>query len=372
MDGSQMSRERSGDGPAIKKINLALQGGGSHGAFTWGILDRLLEETRLEFEGVTGASAGAMNAVVLASGYAKGGREGAREALREFWYEISNAAWASPMRRSWMGKMRGSWSLDDSPGYLWVDMMSRLLSPYETNPMDINPLRKTLWQLVDFEAVRDCSEIKLFISATNVRNGRVRVFHQDELDIPHVMASACLPFMFKAVEIEGEAYWDGGFMGNPPLYPLFDHCETDDVIIVQINPFERVEIPTSARSIQNRLNEITFNASLMRELRAIDFVTRLLDEGRLEGTGYRRVLVHLIGDEPMMSTLGASSKMNAEKAFLDMLFEQGRNIAAKWIDAHFGQIGNESTFSIGGVFGEETDPLDGERISRDAKYRVKP
>ncbi len=365
-----MTLKRDHKPPVEKTINLALQGGGSHGAFTWGVLDRILEDERIGIEGVTGASAGAMNAVLLASGLGRGGREGARQLLRSFWEEIAQAAWASPLRRSWMSRMRGDWNLDDSPGYFWLDLMSQVFSPYDTNPMDINPLRKTLRQLVDFDALRACSTVKLFISATNVRTGRAKVFQQKQLDVPHVMASATLPFMFKAVEIDGDAYWDGGYMGNPPLYPLFDHCKSDDVVIVQINPFERDEIPTSARAIQNRLNEITFNASLMRELRAIDFVTRLLDDGRLEGTGYRRVLVHMIGDEPMMSGLGASSKMNAERAFLEMLFAHGRVTAEKWIEANFDKLDISSTFSIRDIFGDETDPLDGSRIARQAKYHA--
>ncbi len=354
-----------------KPINLGLQGGGSHGAFTWGVLDRLLEDERIQFEGITGASAGAMNAVVLASGYVQAGREGARRSLRRFWEEIGRAAWASPLRRSPLQHMSGEWSLDSSPGYLFLDVMSRMLSPYEINPLDINPLRDVLKSSVDFDAIHSCQELKIFISATNVMTGRIEVFNQRQLTADHVMASACLPFMFKAVEIDGTPYWDGGFMGNPPLFPLFDHCTTDDVVIVQINPFRRDVAPKTAREIQNRLNEITFNHSLMREFRAIDFVTRLMEAGRLEGTGYRRVLVHVIGDEPMMSTLGASSKLNAEWEFLDMLFRNGRSVADAWIGRHFDALGERSTFSIDDVFGDEVDPLDGDRINRSAAYQAR-
>ncbi len=352
-----------------KKINLALQGGGSHGAFTWGVLDRILEDDRLEIEAVSGASAGAMNAVVLAEGLGRGDRRHARDTLARFWNGIADAAVSSPIKRSPIDQMMGSWSLDGSPSYLWFDLLSRVVSPYDLNPFDVNPLREILEEHVDFDAVRTCDCLKVFLSATNVETGRAKVFHQDELTAEHVLASACLPLLYKAVWIDETPYWDGGFTGNPPLWPIFDHSSSDDVIIVQINPFLRPGAPRAARDIVNRLNEITFNASLLRELRTVDFVTRLIDAGRLEGTGYRRVLMHLVQDEPFLSSLGASSKLNAEKAFLNVLFEKGRTAADVWIEAHFDDIGVRPSVDIRRLFDSEEDALDGARITRLARFQ---
>ncbi len=353
----------------VKHINLALQGGGSHGAFTWGVLDRLLEDDRIVIEAISGASAGAMNAVVLAEGLAKGDREGARETLAHFWNGIADKAVSSPIKRSPIDQLMGSWSLDSSPTYIWFDLLSRVVSPYDLNPLDINPLRDVLEELVDFEAVCQCKELKVFISATNVETGRAKVFNQDEITVDHVLASACLPLIYKAVEIDGVPYWDGGFTGNPPLWPLFDHSPADDFVIVQINPFHRPGAPRAARDIVNRLNEITFNASLLRELRTVDFVSRLMDAGRMEGTGYRRVLMHLIDEEPFLSSLGASSKLNAEKAFLDVLFTKGRGAADRWLSNHFDDIGVRSSINIRRLFQGEEDALDGARIERMAKFQ---
>jgi len=352
----------------VKRVNLALQGGGAHGAFTWGVLDRILEDPRLEIDSITGASAGAMNAVVLAEGLSKGGKEGARAHLTEFWHRVGKAARKSPIQRTFFDKWSGNWSLDNSPAYIFLDIMSRVASPYDTNPLDMNPLRDILDGMVDFEAICNCEKTPLFISATNVETGMVKVFHQHELTVDHIMASACLPHMFKAVNIDGVPYWDGGYVGNPPLFPLFDNAESDDVIIVQINPITRPGEPRTARDILNRMNEITFNASLMRELRAVDFVTRLMEDGRLEGTGYRRVVAHMIGDEHTLSALGSSSKMNAETAFLEMLFTKGRTAGEKWLDRHYKDIGKRTTIDFKSMFAGERDPLDGARITRKANY----
>jgi len=362
---SKPTAKRNG---AVKRINLALQGGGSHGAFTWGVLDRLLEDPRIEIEGITGASAGAVNAVVLADGLASGDREHARATLRKFWDGVCDAGQYSLLRRTPSEALRGGWSLDSSPAYLWFDVLSRVASPYDLNPFNVNPLRDILKKQVDFERVRS-GMLKLFVSATNVETGRTKVFTREELTVDHVLASACLPFMFQAVTIDGVPYWDGGYMGNPPLWPLFDHSTTDDVMIVQINPVRRPGVPRTARDILNRLNEITFNASLLRELRAIDFVTRLMDEGRLDGTGYRRVFVHLVEDEMSLSALGASSKLNTEHEFLEMLFVKGRQATEHWIAAHFDDVGERSTIDIRQLFQGDEDALDGNRITREALFR---
>jgi NTE family protein len=247
-------------------------------------------------------------------------------------------------------------------------VLSRIASPYDLNPFNLNPLRDILKKFVDFDRVR-ASQVKLFVSATNVETGRTKVFKRDELTADHILASACLPFMFQAVTIDGVPYWDGGYMGNPPLWPLFEHAQADDVMIVQINPIRRPGVPRTARDILNRLNEITFNASLLRELRTIDFVTRLMDEGRLEGTGYRRVLVHMVEDELSLSALGASSKLNTEHEFLDMLFAKGRQATEHWLTAHFDALGERSTVNIRDLFQGDEDALDGQRITRDARFR---
>lgn len=353
---------------ARRSINLGLQGGGSHGAFSWGVLDRILEDERIDIAALTGASAGAVNAVVLADGMAEGDRTCARKTLRTFWEAITQAGLMSPLRRTPWEAARGGWSLDSSPAFIFLDVLSRIASPYDLNPLNLNPLRDLVVKHVDFDRVR-ASMLKLFVSATNVETGRPRVFDKEHLTVDHVLASACLPFMFKAVEIDGVPYWDGGYMGNPPLWPLFDHSPADDVVIVQINPVVRPGVPKTARDILNRLNEITFNASMLRELRAIDFVTRLIDEGRLEGTGYRRVLVHMIADQITLPGLGASSKMNTEAPFIEMLFQKGRKAAGSWIEESFEAIGQRSTIDLRQLFMEEDDPLDGSRIKRRAAYQ---
>ncbi len=352
--------------PKAKAINLALQGGGAHGAFSWGVLDRLLSDERLEIEAITGASAGAMNAVALAAGFAQGGREGARDALRAFWEGVVEEGKRSPFRRTAFETMLGGWDLDTSPAYVMMDLISRIASPYDINPLNVNPLRDLLQELVDFDLVRT-SPLKVFISATNVETGRARVWSEAELTPDHVLASACLPWLFQAVEIDGVPYWDGGFTGNPALWPLFDNCETDDVVLVQINPIHRGGAPRTARDIINRISEITFNASLLRDLRAVDFVARMMEAGRLKGTGYRHVLMHAIGDEETLAALGASSKFNTEKGFVDMLYDKGVAAAEAWLADNYRHIGKKATVDLRRMFQGEDDSLDGQRLKRPAK-----
>ena len=356
----------------MKRVNIGLQGGGSHGAFAWGVLDRLLADERIAFEAVTGASAGAMNAVVLAQGLANGSREEARQTLRAFWHGVADMARLSPLRRSPLDRLLGDWGMRLSPAFTFFDIAARLASPYQFNPFGINPLRDFLNQLIDFEKVRANDRLKVFISATNVETGRAKVFRTHELTAEHLLASACLPTLFQAVEIDGAPYWDGGYMGNPPLWPLFDNSSADDTIIVQINPFRRPGAPRQPRDIDDRLKEVVFNASLMRELRTIDFVTRLIDDGRLEGTGYRRVLIHMIGDEDKMSALGASSKLNVEIDFIEKLFKDGVAAADDWLARNFDAIGQRSTLDLRAVFQGEEDALDGERVGRRAHFQSAP
>ena len=335
--------------PNRKRINLALQGGGAHGAFTWGVLDWLLEDDRIDIDGISGTSAGAMNAVALASGYHAGGSEGAREALERFWRRVSEHAFLSPIKRSPLDVALGQWSLDFSPSYLAFDLISRFASPYEFNPLNVNPLREVVEETVDFDAVRACDGLRLFLAATNVQTGKIRVFSGKEITLDAVMASACLPHMFQAVEIEGVPYWDGGYMGNPPLYPLFYETGTQDTVLIQINPIERAETPRTAREILNRLNEITFNSTLLREMRSIDFVSRLIQEGKLSAEKYMDVRLHRIDGEAL-KPLQASSKVNAEWAFLKELHRIGRETAASWVERNFDHIGNRSTVDLRAEF----------------------
>lgn len=328
----------------IKRIDLALQGGGAHGAFTWGVLDRILEDPRLEIDGISGTSAGAMNAVVLADGYARGGgREGASKALRTFWMKVSQAARFSPIQRTWMDRMLGRWTMDTAPGYLLFGLMSNVFSPYEFNPFDINPLRDLIGRLVNFERVHSCSPLQLFVSATNVRTGKARVFRRHEISVDAVMASACLPQLYRAVEIDGEAYWDGGYMGNPILFPLIDETCAHDLIVVQINPVVREQLPRTAPEIMNRLNEITFNASLVREISSILLMKQLIDEERVERARYTDMRLHRISAADELQDLSVSSKLNAEWEFLEHLHDIGYRTADQWLEQHFDRLGVDST-----------------------------
>ena len=329
-----------------KKVNLALQGGGAHGAVTWGVLDAILEDGRLAIEAITGASAGSMNAVVLAEGWIEGGPDGARQQLRKFWKRVSLDGALSPAQQRLFNRVLGYWSQDGSPAHLWLDAWSRSLSPYETNPLDINPLRAALDDLIDFKRVRACRETKLFISATNVWTGKVRIFNGPELTAAHVVASACLPTVFQAVEIDGEPYWDGGYVGNPALYPLFYEATTDDILLVQINPIERRSTPRTAHEIQNRLTEITFNGSLLRELRTLDFVTRLIDQGKLSRDEYKRVLMHRIVGGEQLDAYAASSRLNAEWSFFKELKDLGRATAKAWLTENYDAVGERSTVDL--------------------------
>ena len=330
--------------PQQKSIELALQGGGTHGAFTWGVLDCLLADKRLRIEGISGTSAGAMNAVVLADGLNRGGAEGARQALEQFWRAVSRAARASPIRRTPLDMLLGRWSVDYSPGYIFFDLLTRSMSPYELNPLNLNPLRDLLIEQVDFDRVRCCTEVKLFIAATNVRTGQAKIFRGPELSAESILASACLPFLYQAVEIDGEAYWDGGYMGNPVLFPLIDECDAQDLIIVQINPIRRKEVPRRAQDIHNRLNEITFNSSLIKELRSIMLLKALVDEEGFNRAQHKDMLLHWIDAADELQALGVSSKLNAEWDFLVHLHDIGWRTTEAWLEQNFDRLGRESTF----------------------------
>jgi NTE family protein len=331
-------------------IDLALQGGGSHGAFTWGVLDRLLEEPWLQIEAISGTSAGAMNAAVLADGWTQSRAAGARAALDAYWDRVARAALFSPLQRTPLDRLLGRWTLDYSPVFIGFDLMARLFSPYDLNPRGVNPLTSILNESIDFVRLAR-SPIKLFITATNVRTGRGRIFRNPEITTDVLLASGCLPTMFQAVEIDGEAYWDGGYAGNPTITPLIRESEAQDTILVQINPRERPGTPRSAGEILNRLNEVSFNATLMKELRMIALLRKAADPGSDEGARWATMRMHRIMTEKMIE-LGYSSKLNAERAFLNMLCEEGRRAASAFIAAHADDLGRRSTADLDALLAE--------------------
>ena len=328
-----------------KLVNLALQGGGAHGAFTWGVLDRLLEDERMSFEGICATSAGAMNAAVMAYGLTIGGREGAKLTLANFWRRISDAAAWGPLQPSLLDRLMRTGSIEKSPAFIFFDMMTRLLSPYQFNPLNYNPLRDVLEKTIDFERLRRENVVKLFLCATNVRTGKVKIFENGELTVSAVLASGCLPLLFQAIEIDGEAYWDGGYMGNPAIFPLIYGCQSTDVIVIHINPIVRETVPRAASDILNRLNEISFNSSLMREMRAIAFANKLVDRGAMRGE-IKTMLIHAIEAESFMKDLGVASKYNADWDFLTHLRDVGRAGAEKWLATNFCHLGARSTIDI--------------------------
>jgi len=335
---------------AVKKINLALQGGGAHGAFTWGVLDSLLADPRIEIEGISGASAGAINAVVLADGLRRGGAKGAQTRLAEVWRGLSNNGDLPELERTVVDKLMTFLSFEGSPAQAWLDTLSRFVSPYDFNPLNINPLKDLLERFVDFAALRAFDRIQLFVSATNVFTGRLRVFPRQTITAETVMASACLPTVFQAVEIDGIPYWDGGYMGNPPIFPFFRTTDTEDVLIVAINPLERRTTPHTQIEIMNRINEITFNSSLIAEYRAIDFVIRLIDQGRLprgRGPGeYRRINVHRIALDSVFKELTADSKLDTDFAFFENLRDGGRRAGGAFLEQHFDDLGVRGTVDL--------------------------
>jgi NTE family protein len=332
----------SGESPL--PIDLALQGGGSHGAFTWGVLDRLLEESWLRIDAISGTSAGAMNAAVLASGWTEGGAAGARAALDAYWERVARAAAFSPLQRTSLDRLLGRWTLDSSPVFIAFDLISRVFSPYDLNPHGFNPLTSILDESIDFERLAQ-SPIKLFVTATNVHTGRGRIFRNAELTPDVLLASACLPTLFQAIEIDGEPYWDGGFAGNPTITPLVRESNAQDTILVQINPRERPGTPRSAAEILNRLNEVSFNATLMKELRMIALLRQVADPGSGEGARWAGMRTHRIMTEAM-ADLGYSSKLNGEWAFLAMLRAEGRRATGAFLDAQASHLGRRSTADL--------------------------
>jgi len=335
---------------SIKPINLALQGGGAHGAFTWGVLEQILEDERLSIEGISGTSAGAVNAVMLADGLARGGRAEAQKRLADFWRAASSTGNLPVLQRAVMERLLSFTPLEGTPVQAWLNSVSRYFSPYDVNPLNINPLKDLFERFVDFEKLRAFTDLQIFISATNVQTGHVRIFPREKITSDAVMASACLPLLFRAVEIDGVPYWDGGYLGNPVIFPFFGTTKTEDVIVVQINPLVRQATPTSSSEIMNRINEITFNSSLLAEYRAIEFVARLIDQGRLpRGIGpgqYRRINVHRILLDKFGTHFDAFSKLSTDYDFFDMLHLSGKRAARRFLDEHFDDIGVRSTVDL--------------------------
>ncbi len=343
-----------------KKINLALQGGGAHGAFAWGILDKLLEDGRLDIDGICATSAGTMNACALAMGMHKGGKEKAREVLHDLWWKIHEAGQQfNPVQRMPWEQIAG-YDMRNSLAYFMFDSITRLFSPYDLNPFDMNPLRDIVEEFVDFETLRKCDCVKLFISTTQVRNGKVRVFNTDEMTLDVVMASAALPILYKAVEIDGEDYWDGGYTGNPALFPLFYETNTRDVLVVHLNPVNRPETPVRAPDIMNRINEISFNSSLLKEMRAISFVKRLLDDDMLKDeykNKFKNVLVHCIQSDKAMCDLSVASKFNSDWDFLTDLRDRGRTMMEDWLKEHYDDVGVRPSVNLEKVFASSTSKV---------------
>jgi NTE family protein len=329
-----------------KSLNLALQGGGAHGAFTWGVVDQLLEDGRCNIEGISGASAGAVNAVMLADGLTRGGPDEARARLAEFWRAVSVDGHLPDLQRNVVERLFPFLPREN----LWLGAMTRLLSPYDLNPLNINPLKELIERFVDFEAIRNDHRRELFISATNVQTGELRVFTRAEITPEVVMASAALPLLFRAVEIDGAPYWDGGYSGNPAVIPFLRSTATEDVLIVQINPRERRKVPTRQSEIVSRVNEINFNASLLSELRGVAFVNRLIDEGRLpRGTRpgeFCRLRLHRIVMEDLGETDAARGTLNTDYEYFETLRKLGQRATRRFLDSHFDDLGHVSTIDL--------------------------
>jgi NTE family protein len=342
----------------VKRINLALQGGGAHGAFTWGVLDRILAEDDIEIAAISGTSAGALNAIALKAGMVRAGREGARDNLRWMWGRVGAAT--DTATNDWLMSFGPTAqvlakAMEYSPAYAMFDFTSRMFSPYTYGPMLRNPLTSFLAEF-DFDLVCADREMQLFIGATNVRTGKIKIFSGKAITPDAILASACLPTVFQAVEIPDpdtgrtEAYWDGGYTGNPALFPLFDKSLPDDIVVVNINPLFREQVPNDNQSIQNRINEISFNSSLLRELRAINFVNRLLRKGQLAKGEMKDVLIHFIGDDHLMNDLNVATKSIPAPVILARLHAAGQTAADAFLTRHKADINHRSTVDMVRLF----------------------
>lgn len=334
-----------------KRISIAIQGGGAYGAYGWGVLERLLQEDDLVIDALSGSSAGAINAVVLADGYAHGGgREGARRALDKFWRTLGATASLSPLQRTPHDRMAPTFTMEFSPLYHLLELAGAMAGPVREGPITLNPLRHFLSATIDFERVRSCEELQLFIAATNVRTGTGKLFTRGEMDVQRLIASACLPTVFAAVEVDGEMYWDGSYVANPPLTPLMRHSAASDLIIIQNNPIARKDMPRNIADIANRANEIAFNISFVREVSALQYLNGVPDEQRGAGMAHRSMHLHLISGNEFLVDHAISAKFSAEMPFLQTLHDQGVQSAERWLDQHRTDIGVRSTLDPTPVF----------------------
>ncbi len=350
-----------------KSINLALQGGGAHGAFTWGVLDALLEDGRIDIDGLSATSAGAMNASVYAYGMMCGGNDGARLALHNFWQDVSQISIPAPLAKaiapftnnpmmaSFAAIFGGANELMAKMSFNMFNNFTEMFSPYQFNPMNINPLKDVLLQNVDFDRLRTCDMVRLFVCATNVKNNRIKIFSNDvgsdDITADAIMASACLPMLFQAVEINGDFYWDGGYVGNPALYPLFYQTKTDDMMVVHINPIERDELPTKPQEIANRINELSFNSSLLREFRAIAFIQKMIEEGWIKDEfmseiTHNQFFMHAIRADDVMRKYDVSTKFSSDWKFLCSMRDSGIATTKEWLKNNFEHIGVKSTLDL--------------------------
>ena len=330
----------------VRMVSLALQGGGSHGAYTWGVLDRLLDEDSIEIEAISGTSAGGMNAAVMIDGYIKNGKDGAKKALKDFWTAISELGKYSPVNNPPLQNITRDWNLDSNPTFIMLDIFTRLFSPYQSNPMNINPLRDLIEEMIDFNALQNSNLIDLFVTATSVTTGQPHVFHHKEITSETLMASACLPSMFQAVKVKDDYYWDGGYAGNPSIWPLTYKSKTSDIIVVVINPVLRKAIPKNGNEVINRLNEIAFNASLIAEIRSIHLINKLIDKKYITTDKYRTLHMHLLEAAQEMLELNASSKLNTSWDFFVYLHNLGRKSADTWLKKHFTSLGVKSSADV--------------------------
>jgi NTE family protein len=334
-----------------KKVAIALQGGGAHGAFAWGVADRLLEDGRFDILGVSGTSAGGMNAASIVQGLVKGGTEAARATLKEYWKAMSDISKKiSPYGLNPIDKMMKYYNLDHSLGYLMMGQIQEHFSPYDINPSNKNPFGDFVKDFFDYSAIRNSKERKIFLGTTHVKTGKVKIFSNPDFCSDVLMASACLPFMFQAVQVDGEYYWDGGFIANPAIFPLIYECDCSDIIVVQLTKTHREELPKSRADIVDRLKEITYNGCMVHEMRAIHFISRLIDEGKIDDKKVKRINMHMIKNEDSFKGLNLSSALNTDWDFLMMLHNEGRKAADKWINDHFDKVGTRQHSLDEGMF----------------------
>lgn len=343
---SESDKSKVGSKKDVKRVNLALQGGGSHGAYTWGVLDALLADERFSVEGVCGTSAGGMNATAVAMGLIKGGNQGARDLLRAFWTKLGESGKHSLLKPNPVKKMVKNFDISDEPVYLMMQHMMGILSPYQFNPTNKHPLEPIIDELFDFKALRKSKDVKLFLCATQVASGKLKVFTGEELEKEALLASACVPTLFQAREVNGEFYWDGGFIGNPALYPLIYNCESPDILTIQIRRVHDSKIPTTVHDISNRLGEITQNSCLVREMRAIKFITDLIDQGIVPHGKLKRLYMHMIRDDGFFGSIDRASGFCADPEFLDFLFRAGHAMGKKWLAENFDSLGKKTTAQL--------------------------